>query len=136
MPGMRSGHRLPAAPQADEVTETDNAEPERKDLVGCEMTVEPSSDLRQDQHGDREGQHGQAGIKRRQPETVLQVERQELCHDLRRGRIGEHGKHGADEVGHPKQREVDHRPGLVGLGRQKPDECGETAGKAREGGDR
>src|SRR5258708_15321431 len=69
-------------------------------------------------------------MKRRQPETVLQVERQELCHDLRRGRISEHGKHGADEAGQPKEREVEHRPSLVGLSRQKPDECSEAAGKA------
>ena len=104
--------------------------------MGCEITTEPLSDLRQDQHGDREGQHGQARIKRRQPETVLQVERQELCHDLRRGRISEHGKHGADEAGQPKEREVDHRPSLVGLSREKPDECSEAAGKARERGGR
>ena len=59
MPRMRSGHQLPDAPQGcDEVTETDNAEPERKDLVGGEIAAEPLSDLRQDQHGDRERQHG------------------------------------------------------------------------------
>ena len=46
------------APGCDEVTETDNGEPERKNLMGGEITAEPLSDLRQDQHGDREREHG------------------------------------------------------------------------------
>ncbi len=109
-------------PSGEEVAQADHAEPEGQDMIGGEPSPDPSPDMRQDQHGQGEGQHGEAGIERRASEPVLQVEWQERCHDLCRGRIGEHRDDGADEARNAEQREVQHGPGVPALGRQKDPE--------------
>lgn len=107
--------------------ESQHENPVRRQTCG-----QPPSDLRKQQHGNRERQHGDACTEHRFPSRVLEKLRQQRGHYLRTGSVREHGERCSGERPRAEQRQIEHRLRTRTLHAREDREEHGTGGEARQ----
>ena len=94
-------------------------EPEREQCAHRHAAGQSPRERRREERDQRERQEAHAGLERRQPEDVLEVQRQVEEHREHRRRDRERRRLRADERRPAEQREVDHRRAVARLRREE-----------------